>query len=167
MLEKKKIFWRLGIGKQILYQISIYMDRPTSWHDVQILLQICKMILTAVMYVLFITIGISWGWLDYFENAHALLTVHKRCLFVLSVMWTPFNISLNPQHLSLIQYWILCVLCVTYTSSTLLFHGTLNEYSTLVKYWHYLFRKVYIFHFRHAFRSHQVKKINMHYTCIL
>lgn len=26
MLEKKKIFWRLGIGKQILYQISIYMD---------------------------------------------------------------------------------------------------------------------------------------------
>lgn len=165
MLEKKKIFWRLGIGKQILYQISIYMD---SYQKLTYLVTWCANTFTnlrAGMYVLFITIGISWGWLDYFENA--LLTVHKRCLFVLSVMWTPFNISLNHQHLSLIQYWILCVLCVTYTSSTLLFHGTLNEYSTLVKYWHYLFRKVYIFHFRHAFRSHQVKKINMHYTCIL
>lgn len=165
MLEKKKIFWRLGIGKQILYQISIYTD---SYQKLTLLVTWCANTFTnlrAGMYVLFITIGISWGWLDYFENA--LLTVHKRCLFVLSVMWTPFNISLNPQHLSLIQYWILCVLCVTYTSSTLLFHGTLNEYSTLVKYWHYLFRKVYIFHFRHAFRSHQVKKINMHYTCIL
>lgn len=93
-----------------------------------------------------------------YTNAVSLYSLWCERLFVLSVMWTPFNISLNPQHLSLIQYWILCVLCVTYTSSTLLFHGTLNEYSTLVKYWHYLFRKVYIFHFRHAFRSHQVKK---------